>query len=87
MQKRVKTVIACIFLAIAILYPTYAIIEGTTEDLKWISSMFGFEHYPETQGFVETMSFRHQISMYMLLAIQVVCIAVFTALMLTKENG
>jgi len=81
---RIKRLIACIFLGIAILYPTYAIIAEPIERFKVPSS---WEQFAEIATMVETTAMKHQISMYMLLAIQVVCIAGFTALMLTKKNG
>jgi len=82
-KGKVKTLVACIFLAIAILYPTYAIIVEPTVRFKVPSS---WEDFAEISSVVETTTMKRQKSMYMLFAIQVVCIAGFTALMLKKEN-
>ena len=86
MKKRVKMVIGCIFLAIAILYPTYAIIETVRDDFNQMFIEFGWNNTPEGESFLETTTIRHQISMYALMAIQVVCIAIFSVLILAKED-
>lgn len=86
MNKKVKTVIACIFLAITIVYPTYVIIEGTTDDFRHLIEDFGWNQTPEGQNLLETTTTRHQTSMYLLIGIQLVCIAIFSALILPKEG-
>ena len=101
MQRRVKTVIACVFLAIAILYPTYTISQSMTEDVRQtltvlkdapedIKDFFklgGWDIDAEVDSIIETTAMRNEMSMNFLIIVEVICIAIAMGAMLSIKEA
>lgn len=83
LRRNIAIVITSVFLAIAIIYPTYAIFQSMTEDVRHLATALGFEQSPEGKHFIETTEMRNQTAMSFLIIVEIVCIAVAMGSMLS----
>jgi len=100
MRKKIAIVIAFTFLAIALIYSTYAIFQSMTDDVRHsldplknapesVKEFFrsgGWDIDAQVNQTVETTTIRNQIGMTFLIIVEVVCILIaMTSMLLSKD--